>query len=78
MLRSRVGRSSRWSSFRRSLPSFLAPKLGRFYLSMSVGLPETYEVGGYPVDPEDRVEYEERAEMVRSMGRTMDDEVTEF
>jgi hypothetical protein len=46
-----------------------------FNLSMSVGLPETYEVGGYPIDPEDWIEHEERQEVLRSMGRTSDDEI---
>ena len=44
-----------------------------FNLSESVGLPETYEVGGYPIDPEDYLAYEDRQEVVRSMGRTSDD-----
>ena len=64
--------------FHRSLPSFVALKLwrsfGHFYLSMSVGLPETYEVGGGPIDPEDYLEYEDRQEVLRSMARLMDDE----
>ena len=41
---------------------------------MSVGLPETYEVGGGPIDPEDYLEYEDRQEVLRSMARLMDDE----
>jgi hypothetical protein len=40
---------------------------------MSVGLPETFAVGGGPIDPEDWVEYEDRQEVIRSMGR-MDDQ----
>ena len=44
-----------------------------FNLSMSVGLPETYEVGGYPIDPEDYIEYEDRQAVARSIGRVSDD-----
>ena len=41
---------------------------------MSVGLPESYTVGGGPVDPEDYIEYEDCVEAVRSMGRMEDSE----
>jgi hypothetical protein len=49
-----------------------------FNLSISVGLPETYEVGGGPIDPEDWVEYEDRAEAIRSMRRLSDDDEIPF
>ena len=42
-------------------------------LSLSVGLPETYEAGGGPIDPEDYIEYEDRQEVIRAMGRLMED-----
>jgi hypothetical protein len=45
-----------------------------YNLSVSVGLPESYAVGGGPIDPEDWIEFEERDEVVRSLGRMMDDE----
>jgi hypothetical protein len=47
-------------------------------LSLSVGLPESYAIGGGPIDPEDYLEYEDREDVVRSMGRVMDDEPEEL
>lgn len=41
-------------------------------LSLSVGLPETYEAGGYPIDPEDWVEAEDREEVRCLLGRLED------
>ena len=73
----------RWGSSRRNsfppLASLLcSPKtlalLRGLHLSMSAGIPETYEVGGGPIDPEDYLEYEDRQEVLRSMARLMDDE----
>jgi hypothetical protein len=43
-----------------------------YNLSMSVGLPDSFGIGGGPVDPEDWVEYEERNEVLHSMGRMQD------
>ena len=43
-----------------------------YNLSVSVGLPDSYAVGGGPIDHEDWIEYEDRAEAVRSMGRMED------
>ena len=43
-------------------------------LSLSVGLPESYAIGGGPIDPEDYLEYEDREDVVRSMGRMEDSE----
>ena len=45
-----------------------------YNLSMSVGLPDSYAVGGGPIDPEDWIEYEDRAEVIRAMGRAINDE----
>jgi hypothetical protein len=45
----------------------------RYTLSMSVGLPETFAVGGGPLDPEDYIEHQDREEVLRSM-RRMDDQ----
>lgn len=44
-----------------------------YNLSLSVGLPETYEAGGGPIDPEDYIEYEDREEVRRAMRRLSDD-----
>ena len=44
----------------------------RYHLSLSVGLPETYAIGGGPIDPEDYIEHQDREEALRSM-RRMDD-----
>jgi hypothetical protein len=45
-----------------------------FGLSQSVGLPDSYAVGGGPIDPEDWIEYEAREEAVRLIGRVIDDQ----
>ena len=44
-----------------------------YNLSLSVGLPETYEAGGGPIDPADYIEYEDRQEVIRAMGRLSDE-----
>jgi hypothetical protein len=48
-----------------------------FGLSQSVDLPDSYAVGGGPIDSEDWIEYEDREDVVRSMGRVMDDQPEE-
>jgi hypothetical protein len=47
-----------------------------YSMSLSVGLPETYDLSGGPIDPEDWVEAEEREAVLRSMGRVMDETET--
>jgi hypothetical protein len=50
-----------------------AAHVENYTLSMSVGLPESFAVGGGPLDPEDYIEHQDREEAVRSM-RRMDDQ----
>ena len=49
-----------------------AAHVERYSLSVSVGLPETFAVGGGPLDPEDYIEAQDREEAVRSMHRMED------